>query len=438
MDISVFGMGYVGAVTAACMAKWGHYVVGVDVSEDRVALINRGEAPIVEPGLEAMLKESVATGSLRATTDANAAACATDISMICVGTPSKRNGDIDLSYVETVACQIGMAIRGKSTYHSVIIRSTVPPGTVRQIVIPLLEKASGKRAGVDFGVGMNPEFLREGTAIQDCCFPPMTIIGELDPTSGDAVASVYAKLQAPLIRKPIEVAEIVKYACNSWHAAKITFSNEIGRFSKMHGVDGMEVMDIVCMDKQLNISDRYMRPGFAFGGSCLPKDLRALAYRAKLKDIHLPMLSALLPSNQEQIEAVLEMVAISNLRRIGLLGLSFKVDTDDLRESPLVELAERLIGKGYQVNIFDQTVHYAQITGRNRLYIDTKIPHLSLLMKSNLNELIQNSELLIIGKNDPLFEQALNSRNGADTKLIVDLVGFMSFPANTITEGICW
>jgi GDP-mannose 6-dehydrogenase len=429
-------MGYVGAVTAACMAKWGHDVVGVDVSESRVEMINRGEAPVVEPNLDVMLKELVVTGAMKATTDANAAACSTDISMICVGTPSKRNGDIDLDYVENVAYQIGTAIRNKSTYHSVIIRSTVPPGTVRQIVIPILEKASGKRAGADFGVGMNPEFLREGTAIHDCFYPPMTIIGELDAASGEAVASIYGKLQAPCVRIAIEVAEMVKYACNAWHATKITFANEMGRFAKMHGVDGRAVMNVVCMDKQLNISDTYMRPGFAFGGSCLPKDLRALSYRAKQRDIRIPMLSAILPGNQEQIEAVLEMVELSNLRRVGLLGLSFKVGTDDLRESPLVELAERLIGKGYQVGIFDQTVQYAQTTGRNRLYIDTKIPHVSSLMRPNIDELIQNADILIVGKNDPLFEQAL--KNGVGGKVIVDLVGMMSLPANTVTEGICW
>jgi len=436
MNISIFGMGYVGAVSAACMAKWGHQVVGVDVSQSKVDLINRGESPIVEPGLDELLKEQVAAGSIRATTDARDAVISTEISMVCVGTPSKKNGDIDLSFLEEVALQIGMAIREKTSYHSVIIRSTVPPGTVRMILIPLLEKGSGKRAGIDFGVGMNPEFLREGTAIQDCCYPPMTIIGEMNTASGDPLASVYSFLPAPLIRKSIEVAEAVKYACNAWHATKITFANEIGRFAKMHGIDGRDVMEIVCTDKQLNVSERYMQPGFAFGGSCLPKDLRGLSYRARQKDIRLPMLDAILAGNQAQIEAAMEMVEIPNLRRVGLLGLSFKTGTDDLRESPLVELAERLIGKGYQLRIFDQTVQYARITGRNRLYIDTKIPHVSSLIKSDLGEVIRDSDIIIVGKKDPLFEQALREEDSK--KVVVDLVGLGSFSSNATAEGICW
>src|SRR3546814_422250 len=303
------------------------------------------------------------------------------MSMICVGTPSKRSGDLDLDYIEAVTREIGEVIKRKNARHTIVVRSTVLPGTVNGLVVPLLEKASGKLAGVDFGIAVNPEFLRESTAIYDYNYPPMTVIGEWDKASGDLLASLYQHLPAPVIRKSIEVAEMVKYSCNVWHATKISFANEIGNIAKSFGVDGRQVMDVVCQDSKLNLSDYYMRPGFAFGGSCLPKDVRALTYRATQMDVDIPLLKSLMATNTMQVRNAFDLVESFGKRKIGMLGLSFKAKTDDLRESPLVELAEMLIGKGYELSIFDKNVEYARVTGANREYINSKIPHISSLLK---------------------------------------------------------
>lgn len=297
MRISIFGLGYVGAVCAGCLSARGHEVIGVDVSSTKIDLINQGKSPIVEPGLEALLQQGRQTGRLSGTTDFKKAVLDSDVSFICVGTPSKKNGDLDLGYIETVCREIGFAIREKSERHTVVVRSTVLPGTVNNVVIPLIEDCSGKKAGVDFGVGTNPEFLRESTAIKDYDFPPMTVIGELDKQTGDLLEEIYRELDAPIIRKTVEVAEMIKYTCNVWHAAKVTFANEIGNIAKAVGVDGREVMDVICQDHKLNLSRYYMRPGFAFGGSCLPKDVRALTYRASQLDVEHPMLGSLMRSN---------------------------------------------------------------------------------------------------------------------------------------------
>lgn len=436
MRISIFGLGYVGAVCAACLSDAGHEVVGVDVSAIKIDLTNRGKAPVVEPGLEAILERSVGRGRLRATSDIEDAIRNTDLSMICVGTPSRKNGSLDLRYVKKVCKAIGAALRDKPGYHSVVVRSTVLPGTVRKHVIPLLEESSGKKAGADFGVAINPEFLRESTAIKDYLEPPMTVIGEIDSRSGDALAELYAAFPAPLIRRTIEVAEMVKYSCNAWHAVKVTFANEIGAIAKAAGVDGREVMEIVCSDTKLNISSYYMKPGFAFGGSCLPKDMRALVYRANQLDVDPPMLSAVMRSNKEQIEKAVELITSFGKRRISLLGLSFKSETDDLRESPLVELAETLIGKGYELRIFDRNVDYARVHGANRDYINEKIPHVSSLLNSNLEEVIDHGEVMIVGNRDAQFAKVLERVNGS--RPTVDLVGFMNGASHGHTQGICW
>lgn len=349
MRISIFGLGYVGAVCAGCLSARGHEVIGVDVSSTKIDLINQGKSPIVEPGLEALLQQGRQTGRLSGTTDFKKAVLDSDVSFICVGTPSKKNGDLDLGYIETVCREIGFAIREKSERHTVVVRSTVLPGTVNNVVIPLIEDCSGKKAGVDFGVGTNPEFLRESTAIKDYDFPPMTVIGELDKQTGDLLEEIYRELDAPIIRKTVEVAEMIKYTCNVWHAAKVTFANEIGNIAKAVGVDGREVMDVICQDHKLNLSRYYMRPGFAFGGSCLPKDVRALTYRASQLDVEHPMLGSLMRSNSNQVQKAFDIITSHDTRKVGLLGLSFKAGTDDLRESPLVELAEMLIGKGYEL-----------------------------------------------------------------------------------------
>uniref|UniRef100_A0A1I7YG09 GDP-mannose 6-dehydrogenase n=1 Tax=Steinernema glaseri TaxID=37863 RepID=A0A1I7YG09_9BILA len=374
------------AVCAGCLSARGHNVVGVDISPAKIDMINQGKSPIVEPGLEQLLQQAVQQGRLYGTTDVQRAVLDTELSLLCVGTPSKKNGDLDLVYMEAVCRQIGEALRDKAGRHTVVVRSTVLPGTVNNVVIPLLEQASGKKAGVDFGVAVNPEFLRESTAIKDYDFPAMTVIGELDTQSGDILQSLYEGLDAPVIRKSIEVAEMIKYTCNVWHATKVTFANEIGNIAKACGVDGREVMEVVCQDKALNLSQYYMRPGFAFGGSCLPKDVRALTYRAGSLDVKAPLLNSLMTSNESQVQNAFDIIESHDKRKVALLGLSFKAGTDDLRESPLVELAERLIGKGYELNIYDSNVEYARVHGANKDYIESKIPHVSSLLNADFEQ----------------------------------------------------
>ncbi|AQZ33201.1 UDP-glucose/GDP-mannose dehydrogenase family protein [Ectopseudomonas toyotomiensis] len=436
MRISIFGLGYVGAVCAGCLSARGHEVIGVDVSQTKIDLINQGKSPIVEPGLAELLEAGVNSGLLRGTTDVGAAVLASELSFIAVGTPSKRNGDLDLGYMESVCKQIGTALRDKQERHTVVVRSTVLPGTVKNVVIPLIEAASGKKAGVDFGVATNPEFLRESTAIKDYDFPAMTVIGELDEQSGDLLQELYSELDAPIIRKSIEVAEMIKYTCNVWHAAKVTFANEIGNIAKAAGVDGREVMDVVCQDHKLNLSKYYMKPGFAFGGSCLPKDVRALSYRAGSLDVEAPLIDSLMRSNAAQVKKAFDIVTNYDKRRIGLLGLSFKAGTDDLRESPLVELAEMLIGKGYELRIFDSNVEYARVFGANKEYIESKIPHVSSLLCKELDEVVSQSDVLIIGNGEKRFAEVMDSVG--DDKQIVDLVGFMAHATQANKEGICW
>lgn len=436
MRISIFGMGYVGAVCAACLANRGHSVIGVDISDVKVDLVNAGKSPIVEPGLEELLQRGVAAGRIRATTNTAEAINDSELSMICVGTPSKKNGDLDLHFVESVVREIGAVLKGKTARHTIVVRSTVLPGTVNNLIVPLLEQTSGKRVGRDFGVAVNPEFLRESTAIADYNEPPMTVIGEWDEASGDQLASIYAELPAPIIRKPIEIAEMVKYTCNVWHATKITFANEIGNIAKGLGVDGRQVMDVICQDHKLNLSSYYLRPGYAFGGSCLPKDVRALDFRANQVNAEHPLISSLMRSNEIHVKRAFDLVASFGERRVGMLGLSFKARTDDLRESPLVELAEMLIGKGYELSIFDENVQYARVHGANREYINSKIPHISSLLKPDLDDVIEASDILVVGLHDRNFEKVLNgSRNG---RKVVDLVGFMQHSSTEEMQGICW
>jgi GDP-mannose 6-dehydrogenase len=436
MDISIFGMGYVGAVCAGCLADKGHNVIGVDVSTVKVDLINQGKSPIVEPGLDDLLKAGVTSGRIRATTDTVDAINNSELTMISVGTPSKKTGDLDLKYIETVAREIGSALRMKPTRHTIVVRSTVLPGTVKNVVVPLIEEMSGKKAGEDFGVAVNPEFLRESTAINDYNDPPMTVIGEWDKQSGDLLASVYSHLAAPIVRKPIEVAEMVKYACNVWHATKVSFANEIGTIAKELGVDGRQVMEVVCMDRKLNLSKYYMRPGFAFGGSCLPKDVRALTYRATQVSAEHPLLASLMKSNELQIRRAYEIIDSFGDKKVGMLGLSFKPNTDDLRESPLVWLAEILIGKGYDLKICDPNVEYARVNGANAEYINEHIPHISSLLTDNVEEVIEASNILVLGQRDPRFETAVNGGRG--NRKVLDLVGFMEHPSTDEMQGIGW
>lgn len=436
MRISIFGMGYVGAVCTACLAQRGHQIIGVDVSKHKVELINAGHSPIVEPGLDQLLTAGKNAGRIRATTDYIDAIRNSDITMVCVPTPSKRNGDLSLEYIEAVCREIGSAIKNKSTRHTVIIRSTVLPGTVKGVVLPILEECTQMKAGKDFGLGVNPEFLRESTALRDYDEPPMTVVGVLDDETGRLMALLYSDLTAPFICKPIEIAEMVKYTCNVWHAVKVSFANEIGSIAKALHVDGREVMDVVCQDNKLNISSYYMKPGFAFGGSCLPKDVRALNYRASQLDVQTPLISSLMQSNENQVKRAFQMIESLNKRKIGMLGLSFKAETDDLRESPLVDLAEMLIGKGYQLAIYDRNVKFASVHGANRDYINGKIPHISSLLAENETELLNSSEVLVIGNKDKAFQAMLESWPAE--KQLVDLAGFMTKTSEVNKQGICW
>ncbi len=436
MRISIFGMGYVGAVCTACLAQRGHQIIGVDVSKHKVELINAGKSPIVEPGLEELLTAGKNSGHIRATSDYMDAIQNSDITMVCVPTPSKANGDLSLEYIEAVCREIGFAMREKSSRHTVIIRSTVLPGTVKGTVLPILEDCAQMKAGVDFGLGVNPEFLRESTAIHDYDEPPMTVVGVLDDQTGHLMESLYSDLNAPFICKPIEVAEMIKYTCNVWHAVKVGFANEIGSIAKALKVDGREVMDVVCRDHKLNISSYYMKPGFAFGGSCLPKDVRALNYRASKLDVKTPLISAVMPSNEYQVNRAFQLVESLKKRRIGMLGLSFKAETDDLRESPLVELAEMLIGKGYDLSIYDRNVKFASVHGANREYINSKIPHVASLLVDEASEVLDHVDVLIVGNKDKSFQAMLES--WPEDKFLIDLAGFMTHPSDSNKQGICW
>jgi GDP-mannose 6-dehydrogenase len=404
LKISVFGLGYVGTVSAGCLACDGHEVIGVDPVAAKTELVNAGRSPIIEADIAEIIASAVKAGRLRATDDPIQAIQDTELSFICVGTPSQINGNLDLTYTRRVCEEIGRTLRHKSARHIIVIRSTILPGTMRRVVIPTLEEFSGKKAGIDFGVCNNPEFLREGSAVMDFNFPSKTVIGESDCQSGDMLASLYAKHEAPLIRTDLETAEMIKYIDNSWHALKIGFANEVGNLCESLSVDANKAMEIFCLDKKLNISSAYLSPGFAFGGSCLPKDLRALAYTAKLHDLELPILFSVLPSNQLQVEMGLKRVVVKGHRRIGVLGFSFKAGTDDLRESPIIEIIERLVGKGYDLRIYDKNVHMAKLVGANRDFILNHIPHISKLMVESVDAVLNHGETIVIGNKDPDFQ----------------------------------
>ena len=435
--ISVFGLGYVGVVSAACLARDGHTVVGVDPNETKVGLIRDGKTPVIEAEVDDLIREAVADGRLSAHTDARAAVAQTDISLVCVGTPSQPNGSLDLRYVEAVCQEIGQAIRIKDAYHVVVMRSTMLPGTMLELVLPTLEAQSGKIAGRDFGVAVNPEFLREGTAVYDYRNPPKTVIGCSDAKSGEIVADLYRHLPADLVVTDLKTAEMVKYVDNVWHALKVGFANEVGNVAKLLGVDGHRVMDIFCLDTKLNLSPYYLKPGFAFGGSCLPKDLRAFTYKAKTLDLNLPILESVLLSNELQVRRGFDMVTAKGGRRVGILGFSFKAGTDDLRESPLVELIERLIGKGYELRVYDRNVNLARLVGANRDYILNRIPHIAALMVDSMDDAIAEADVVVIGNGDPEFRAVPGQlREGQQ---LVDLVRIdENRRSDGSYDGICW
>jgi GDP-mannose 6-dehydrogenase len=435
--IAIFGLGYVGSVSAACFANSGHHVIGVDPQGAKVDLINRGKAPVIEAGLEDLLKKARLRKTIRATQDAETAVRESDMSIVCVGTPSSSNGSLDLRHVTSACEQIGLALRTHEDHHIVVLRSTVLPGTMKGLVIPTLERASGKKAGIDFGVATNPEFLRESTAVDDFHNPPKIVIGSLDETSAKLVDALYAEIDAQHILTSIEVAEMVKYADNAWHATKVAFANEIGNICKEMRIDSHAVMNIFCQDTVLNLSPYYLQPGYAFGGSCLPKDLRALTYKARTLDVPVPLLESVMLSNNNQVERAVRCIIDKGARKIGILGFSFKAGTDDLRESPLVELIERLLGKGYSLKLFDPNVSMARLLGANREYIQKMIPHICSLMTDSIDEVIDFSELIVIGTCDSAFAKIAGRLKAGQQ--VVDMVRIPELQAmGNGYDGINW
>jgi GDP-mannose 6-dehydrogenase len=438
-SISVFGLGYVGTVTAACLAHMGHNVLGVDLSPTKVEAMAAGRSPIVEPRVGTLISDAHKAQRLGATSDSEAAVMNSEISFLCVGTPSLRNGKLDLGSIEPVCRAIGQVLKKKDAFHLVVLRSTVLPGTAETIVIPALEKASGKKMGRDFGVCVNPEFMREGTAVADFLEPAMTIIGAADPYHSGLLREIYKWAPGRIFETSFRSAEMTKYVCNAWHAVKVSFANEIGTLAKEMGVDAESVVEIFTADTKLNISPTYLKPGFAFGGSCLPKDVRALNYRAKELDLNLPLFQSIMPSNEEHLERAVEMVLSTGKKKIALLGLSFKAATDDLRESPQVQLAKRLLGEGRDLKIWDDNVSLGQLIGSNRQYIEEVIPHIGSLLCQDLETALAQAEVVVIGTRG--IDRATLSRQIRAGQVVIDLVNLEKarrIETGGTYEGMCW
>lgn len=438
MKISVFGLGYVGTVSAVCLAALGHEVCGVDVNTTKVDMINSRQSPVIEKDLDVLLREVVETGRLRAITSAAEAVQSTDLSLVCVGTPSAENGNLDLKYVERVCQEIGEGLAGKNRHHTIVLRSTMLPGSTEDRIIPILESASNLTAGKDFDVAFNPEFLREGTAVDDFYHPAFTVIGQFLEKDNIQLEELYRGIDAPLHKVPVKVAEMIKYTNNTFHALKVAFANEIGNICKQQGIDSHAVMDIFCKDTKLNLSPYYLKPGFAFGGSCLPKDVRALVYKAHHLDLSVPVLEAIMPSNEIQIRIAFEMIRRTGLKKVGVLGFTFKAGTDDLRESPVVELIEMLIGKGYQVCVYDRNVSLANLQGANRVYIERTIPHIASLMCPTIEHLMSVSEIIVIGNKAGEFSSVPQALR--DGQILIDVVRVSkdTVGLNGKYQGICW
>lgn len=436
--ISVFGLGYVGTVTIACLADAGHQVIGVDVNPVKVNMINQGMSPVVEEGVGELIQKGRSNGRIRATMDVNQAVQDSTLSIICVGTPSQSNGSLDLTYVERVCEEIGASLATKDIYHVVVARSTMLPGSTEEVVIPMLERTSGKKAGLDFGVAFNPEFLREGSSIKDFYDPPYTVVGADSDEPVQALRELYAMINSQFLVTPIKVAEMVKYVSNIYHALKVTFANEIGNICKQQNIDSHQVMDVFIKDTKLNISSAYLKPGFAFGGSCLPKDLRALIYHARQLDQEPLLLRSILESNRRQVDVAYQMIKSTQRKQVGVLGFSFKAGTDDLRESPIVELIEQLIGKGYSVRVYDRNVSLANLQGANKAYIEKEIPHIASLMCDEIDDLLRDSEVVVIGNKSEEFRKVLNQLH--DDQTVIDLVRLWedTRSLNGQYQGISW
>ena len=438
MNISIFGLGYVGAVSLACLARDGHSVIGVDVDQAKLDLIAAGKTPVVEEGMVDLVASVVASGSVAVTRDARDAVMRTDVSLVCVGTPSAPNGSQDQAAMLQLARDVGSAMRDKPGSHVFVFRSTLVPGTVEGVLRPIIESVSGKKDGMDFHLCFQPEFLREGSSIRDYDNPPFTIVGANGTVAADRLRELFGHLPCQFITTSVRSAEMVKYCCNNFHALKITFANETARLCEALGVNAFEVMDLVCKDRQLNISPAYLKPGFAFGGSCLPKDLRATLHLARMRDVELPVHAEILASNRAHLERAIDKVVASGKRRIGMLGLSFKAGTDDLRESPLVLLAEHLIGKGMSLLVYDPEVHLSNLLGANRRFIEERVPHLGQLLRRDIADVIGGSDLLVVGMNDAATMQALHQRARSDQQ-VVDLVGMVRRPElRAQYTGLCW
>jgi GDP-mannose 6-dehydrogenase len=438
MRISILGLGYVGAVSAACLARDGHDVIGCDVDRAKLDLIRGGQTPIIEEGMQELISEAVGSGRLRVMDDAEEAVRRSELSFICVGTPSLRNGDQDLSAIRRVSEQVGRGLRDRDDYHLCVLRSTVLPGTMTELIRPTVEDASGKTGGQDFGLCFQPEFLREGSSIRDYDAPPLTLVGADNERSADILRKVFGHLPCDFVVTGVGSAELLKYCSNTFHALKITFANEIGRIAQSLGVDSHEVMQLVCRDRQLNISPAYLKPGFAFGGSCLPKDLRALLYAARKNDVEVPMLSGVMPSNLVHVDHAVDFVLRTGRKSVGMIGLSFKPGTDDLRESPLVTMAERFIGKGLKLSIYDPAVSIAKLVGANRRFIEESIPHISSLMVSTCVDVIREADVLVLGQTNPDLLDCLYE-NSREDQILLDLVG-VSAPQRIrgTYQGVCW
>jgi GDP-mannose 6-dehydrogenase len=438
MKISIFGLGYVGAVSLACLSRDGHDVIGVDIDRSKLDLIASGKTPVVEEGMVDLMQRVAASGRVSVTADAVQALLDSEVSLVCVGTPSAANGSQDQGAILRLAQAIGQALARKNSPHVVVFRSTLVPGTVEDVLRPIIEQASGKQDGVHFHLCFQPEFLREGSSIRDYDRPPFTVVGANHRHATDRLRELFGHLPCKFIETSVRSAEMMKYCCNNFHALKITFANETARLCGALGVDPFEVMALVCQDTQLNISPAYLKPGFAFGGSCLPKDLRATTHLAKVHDVELPMLSSILASNQAHLALALNKVLATGKRRIGFIGLSFKTGTDDLRESPLVTLAEQLIGKGMQLVIYDPEVHLAQLLGANRRYIELHLPHIGQLVRGEIAEVLGESDVLVVGLNTPEVAQAL-AQGVREGQTVIDLVNLPNGAqlAGPV-EGLCW
>lgn len=438
-SVAVYGLGYVGCVSAACLASRGSQVIGVDVNSDKLKTLRSGRAPVVEDGIEALVADAIAAGTLQVTDDPDAAFAAADIALVCVGTPSTPTGALSTKYLEQVTATIGSALAATDSWRVVVYRSTMLPGTCEDLLIPLLESASGKRAGVDFGVCVNPEFLREGSSVSDFFNPPKTVIGAADERTAQTLLTLYEGLPGERFTVPVRVAEMIKYADNAFHALKVTFANEIGTICANADVDSRLVMNIFTADTKLNVSAAYLRPGFAFGGSCLPKDVRALTSFARARNLDIPLINSVLDSNESHLRRALNIAVSARRRNIGIFGLSFKPGTDDLRESPMVELAERLFGKGFSIKIYDPSVELSLLIGANRTFIQERLPHIADLLEADSDAVAEHGELLVVYSSAPEVIDSVSRH--ASGRVILDLVGLpdsASLERRAEYHGIAW